>query len=281
MRNMDKPGRQQRPIKKNIVFLGAGNMAEALIKGMVGSGLVLPSCITATDTRPERLAYLRRKLRIKTLRDNRTAVGNADIIFLAVKPQQMESVLSETGASLRPSQIVISIAAGITSGYIERFLPKGTPVIRSMPNTPALLGAGAIALAAGKCATRAHIALSKILFSVSGAVVELPEAQINAVTALSGSGPAYVFYLAEAMTKAGVALGLPDDIAALLARQTVFGAGKMLGELSTPTAELRRNVTSPGGTTAAAIEVLEKNKFADTLCRAIGRAEKRARELAR
>jgi pyrroline-5-carboxylate reductase len=274
-------GRGPRQITKKIVFLGAGNMAEALISGLVAGRVAPSSSITATDMRPERLAYLRRKRGIKTERDNRAAVRNADILVIAVKPQHIEALLNETGTSVRRTQLVISIAAGITTEYIERFVPAGTPVIRVMPNTPALLGAGAIAIAAGRNAKRGHMALAKKFFAASGSVVELPEDRINAVTALSGSGPAYVFLLAEAMEQAGIAMGLPADVAALLARQTVYGSGLMLGKLPAPAAELRKNVTSPGGTTAAAIEIFAAKGFHELVRLALEGARDRARELAK
>jgi pyrroline-5-carboxylate reductase len=274
-------GRGPRQITKKIVFLGAGNMAEALISGLVAGRVAPSSSITATDMRPERLAYLRRKRGIKTERDNRAAVRNADILVIAVKPQHIEALLNETGTSVRRTQLVISIAAGITTEYIERFVPAGTPVIRVMPNTPALLGAGAIAIAAGRNAKRGHMALAKKFFAASGSVVELPEDRINAVTALSGSGPAYVFLLAEAMEQAGIAMGLPADVAALLARQTVYGSGLMLGKLPAPAAELRKNVTSPGGTTAAAIEIFAAKGFHELVRCALEGARDRARELAK
>lgn len=268
-------------LKKRIVFLGSGNMAEALISGLVKSGLVAPANVMSTDPRAERLQYLKKKLKIATTVDNRSAAKNADVIFIAVKPQQMETLLEDIGPAVTARQLVISIAAGITSSYIERFLPRGTAVVRAMPNTPAQLSAGAIAVAPGAYAGARHMALAKKLFATAGTVIELTEEAMNAVTALSGSGPAYVFLLCEAMEKAGVRMGLSAEVARRLARQTVFGAGKMLSELAAPADELRRNVTSPGGTTAAAIEHMEQSGLTEIVCQALERAKDRARQLSK
>lgn len=268
-------------INKKIAFIGAGNMGEALLAGLLTCKTVPLKNIIAADVRKERLAYLKKKYRVATTDKAAEAIGRADVVFLSIKPQYMEQLLQEAGGGIRKTQLVISIAAGITTRFIERFLPKGTPVIRSMPNTPALLGAGAIAVAKGKYAGRKDIELAMQLFSGSGMVLELPESKINAVTAVSGSGPAYVFYLCEAMTRGGVLAGLPKETADKLARATVLGAGKMLAAMATPAQELRRNVTSPGGTTEAAIAYLESNDFIEIMAQAIDRARKRAGELAK
>ncbi len=266
---------------KRIVFLGAGNMAEALVSGLVNSNLVSPSFITVTDVRPERLQYMADKYAVAVTPDNKAAVARADIIFLAVKPQQIEKVLQDIADTVRPAQIVVSIAAGITTGFIEKLITKGTPVIRTMPNTPALLSAGAVALCGGSSAGQYHRDIVKSLFLPVGMVVELTEDKLNAVTALSGSGPAYVFYLAEAMEQAGKEMGIPDDLSSRLARQTVFGAGKMLAELPATAAELRKQVTSPGGTTEAAIGYMQEKDFLRTVKDAVIQAQKRAQELSK
>jgi pyrroline-5-carboxylate reductase len=268
-----------KPLKYTIAFLGACNMAEALISGIVGSGLVSPAQVLASDVRPERREYMKKKFRIRVYTDNTEAVRKSDIVFFAVKPQQMPVVLKEIGPCVTASKFMISIAAGITTRSIERSFKAKVPVIRAMPNTPALLSAGAIAVARGKYATPAHQKCAEQLFSTVGITVALPEKHINAVTALSGSGPAYVFYLTEAMIQAGKKLGLPKDVAVLLARQTVFGAGSMLARLPLAPEELRRNVTSPGGTTAAAIGVMESKEFLSIVEEAVRRACERAREL--
>ena len=269
-------------LAKTVAFMGGGNMAEALVKGIVDSGLVAPGRLIATDVRPERRAYLARTYRIKTLERNSEAVRAADIIFIAVKPQQIEVLLREIGHFVSPRQLVISIAAGITSGYIEHFLPRRTAVVRAMPNTPVLLKKGAIGIAKGKHVSSVQFSIAKKLFATAGVVAEFAEKDIDAVTALSGSGPAYVFYLAEAMVEAGVAMGLRRAAAEALTRQTIFGAGSMLalsGEQGA--AELRRKVTSPGGTTEAAITVLQKKKWSAILIDALLHAQKRSHELSR
>jgi len=268
-------------IKKRIAFLGAGNMAEALISGLTGSRLVPAKSILASDISRERLAYIKKKYRVAPATDNAAAVQKSDIIFLAIKPQQMESVLTGLAGAVKPEQLYISIAAGITTTFIEKYLPSGTAVVRAMPNTPALVGAGAIGLCGGKWARKNDIKTALALFSSVGMALELPEKLLNAVTAVSGSGPAYVFYLAEAMAQAGEELGLPKEVAEKLARQTVFGAGTMLAKLPETAAELRRRVTSPNGTTEAALKYLEKKNFLPVVGQAIKQAHKRADELTR
>lgn len=268
-------------LNKQILFFGAGNMAEALIGGIAGAGLVAPNMITATDIKPERLAYLKKKFGITVAADPAAAARAAHVIFLAVKPQQMEAALKTLAPFVKKNCLLISIAAGITAKYVGSFMKSGTPVVRSMPNTPALLGAGAIAIAGGEHATNTHLALAQKLFETSGTVVTLPEKALDAVTALSGSGPAYVFLLAEVLQQAGEKMGLPVELAASLARQTVFGAGKMLAELDTPASELRRNVTSPGGTTEAALRRLEEGGYSQLFTEAVLAARKRAGELSR
>jgi pyrroline-5-carboxylate reductase len=269
----------RKPRKTSIVFIGAGNMAEALIAGLITRKTVAPRQIIAVDVRPERLAALKKKYRIETETDAASAVSRGAVIFLSVKPQQMAGALKTIAAVSRPAQLFISIAAGVTTAFIENLLPAGTPVIRSMPNTPALVAAGAIAIAPGRATGKTHLARARKLFAAAGMVVELPEEQINAVTALSGSGPAYVFLLVEAMAAAGTAAGLPPKIAGQLARQTIVGAGAMLAAAEDDPAELRRRVTSPGGTTEAAIRSFEQNNFSSLVAQAVAAARNRAREL--
>ena len=264
-------------MNKNITFIGAGNMAEALISGFLKSGLVSKSRITASDIKSARLSYLKKKYGIRTEKINHDAVKNADIVFLAVKPQQTEDVLCGLSLYVRRSQIVISLAAGITTKFIEKYLKAA--VIRSMPNTPALVGEGAIALSKGSLASARDLAAAKDLFSAVGTVVTLNEKYMNAVTALSGSGPAYVFYLAEAFEKAGEHLGLSREISTVLARQTIFGAGKLLKQSKLNSSALRTMVTSPGGTTEAAIKHFEKHEFLNIVYGAVKEAAKRARKI--
>ena len=256
-------------------------MAEAIIAGLVKSGQNLPKDIIVLDVNPVRRELLKKKYKVNVTDTSKTSIEGSGVVILAVKPQVIEGLLKETGRYFKPGQLVVSIAAGITIGYIERFLKPGIPVVRTMPNTLLLCGAGATAVSGGKYAEKQHIETVKKLFSVSGSVVKIPESKLNAVTALSGSGPAYVFYLAELLKAAGIKMGLKDDIADKLSRQTVYGAGKMLKERDSAASELRKNVTSPGGTTEAALNYLFKKDFAGIFIEAVKQAEQRADELAR
>jgi pyrroline-5-carboxylate reductase len=262
-------------MNKTIAFIGAGNMAEALIRGLLAGKTVAPRQIIAADIRPDRLEYLAGKFGIRT-----GEVTGADIIILAVKPQQMSDVFSSF--ILHPSSLplFISIAAGITTSWIEKELGGQPRVVRVMPNTPALVGAGAAALCKGRYATDEDLATAEEILGAVGVAVRVQEKLMDAVTALSGSGPAYIYYMVEALIGAGVEAGLPEDVAGKLAIQTAFGAGKLLAESGETPEALRKKVTSPGGTTEAALKVLSDRKFAEILNEAVQAAAKRARELA-
>ena len=264
---------------KTIVFLGAGNMGEALIRGLLSAKTVLPSQIIATDVRAEQREFLAKKFRVRTLNDNAEAVRVADIVVLAVKPQQMGEVLAGFKPVMSPSKLVVSIATGVTTDFIERELGDKARVVRVMPNTPALVGVGAAALAKGAHATDDDLEAAESIFAAVGISVRVEEKLLDTVTALSGSGPAYVFYMTEAMIKAGVAAGLDEGLAKKLAVQTVYGAGKLLVESGEEPASLRRKVTSPGGTTEAALKVMSERKLEEVFAEAIKAAEKRSREL--
>ena len=264
-------------MNKNITFIGAGNMAEALISGFLRSGIVLKNRLTAADVRSGRLNFLKKKYGIRTEANNVVAVKGSDIIFLAVKPQQMETVLSGISSSVRRTQLVISLAAGIKTTFIEKFL--NAAVVRSMPNTPALAGEGAIAISKGRWASGKDMMTAEKLFSTVGIVVKVKEELLNAVTALSGSGPAYIFYMAEAFEKAGMDMGLSEEVSRELSSQTIYGAGKLLKQGNLKASELRRLVTSPGGTTAAAISHFEKHEFLKIVKNALKEAKKRAGEI--
>ncbi|HUJ11694.1 MAG TPA: pyrroline-5-carboxylate reductase [Verrucomicrobiae bacterium] len=264
-------------LNKKVAFIGAGNMAEALIRGLLATSAVAPSEIVATDIRPERLEFFTKTLGIGAARDNASAANDAEVLVLAVKPQQT----SEALASLRPPPAVlfISIAAGVTTSRIERELGGRVRVIRAMPNTPALVGAGATALARGAHATNEDLATAETILGAVGLVVRVDETQMDAVTALSGSGPAYVFLVVEAMIKAGVAQGLTESLAKKLAVQTVYGATKLLMESPDEPQALRRKVTSPGGTTEAALKVMTDRKLVKTFAEAIKAAAHRSKEM--
>lgn len=264
---------------KHIVLVGGGNMGEALVAGLVRSASWKPSQITVTDVRSEQLARLQSTYKVRVSSDNRRAVREADVVLLAVKPQHMVHVLEELGPVIRRTQVVLSIAAGIPLRWMEKYLVKGVPVIRVMPNTPALVGAAASAMACGRWVKPSHEKLAASILKTVGTISAVSERDLDAVTAISGSGPAYVFYLAEAMKEAGRRLGLPPHVADGLVRQTVFGTGKLLAHSHEEPETLRRRVTSPGGTTEAALKVLEKAGVQSTLVRAIQQAHRRAYEL--
>jgi len=266
---------------KRLVLVGGGNMGEALVAGLVRSGHWKPSQITVCDVRHDQLAQLQLRYKVRASADNRWAVRDASIILLAVKPQHMKHVLQDLGPVIRQSQLVLSIAAGITTRLIEKFMARGVPVIRIMPNTPALVSMGAAAMARGRWARPEHERVAQGILETVGTVVRVTEHQMDAVTALSGSGPAYVFYLAEALTEAGQALGLAPHVVDGLVRQTIKGAGVLLAQSHEEAQTLRRRVTSPGGTTEAALKVLDKARLKATFIRALKRASDRSRELSK
>lgn len=266
-------------LRQKIVFLGAGNMAEALISGIVKGRLAGKEKIIATDIRKERIIYLKKKLGIGVTTNNQEAVKRGEIIILAVKPQQIKELLGEIGNLVTKKQLVISIAAGIPTRYIEKFFKQKVQVVRVMPNTPALVREGTSVITSGKYAQKKHLQIVKKIFSAVGYVAELPEKLLNAVTALSGSGPAYVFYLAEILSEAAKKMNLPENIAQKLVNQTILGAGKMLKITGESGQMLRQKVTSPGGTTEAAIKYLQSKKFKEIFAQAVLKARKRAQEL--
>jgi pyrroline-5-carboxylate reductase len=264
---------------KTIAFIGVGNMGGALIRGLFAAATVKPEQIIATDVRPERLEMFSRTFGIRTASDSAKAVANADIVLLAVKPQQMSEVLSSL--SPHPSALIISIAAGVPTSRIEAELGGSTHVIRVMPNTPALVGAGAAALCKGRFATDDDLAIAETILSAVGITVKTEEKFLDAVTALSGSGPAYIFFVTEALIKAGIEAGLSEDIARKLTIQTVAGAAKLMVESGESPAELRRRVTSPGGTTEAAIKVFNDRRLTEIFIEAINVATRRGQELSK
>ena len=264
---------------KTIAFIGAGNMGEALIRGLLSTKTVKPSQIIATDVRAERREFFARTFGVRAVADNADAAKSADIIVVAVKPQQMNEALASVKSVAVKSKLFISIAAGVTTARIERELGGQPHVVRVMPNTPALVGAGAAALAKGAHATDEDLTTAEAILGAVGITVRVEENLLDAVTALSGSGPAYVFHVAEAMTRGGVAAGLDEALARRLAIQTVYGAAKLMAESGEAPAELRRKVTSPGGTTEAALKVMSERKLEEIFVEAIRAAEKRSREL--
>lgn len=266
-------------IQSKIAFLGGGNMAEALIKGMQKAGVVRPEQMLVNDVSSERLEYLKRTYGIVIEKSTKEAAAAAGIVLLCVKPQVIDVVLSKIVAAADKSKLVISIAAGVTIERIEKMLSGEPRVVRVMPNTPALVLAGAAGVAAGSRATADDIALVQEIFGAVGRSVVVEEKMMDAVTGLSGSGPAYVFVIIDALSDAGVKAGLPRPLALELAAQTVFGSAKMVLETKEHPGKLRDMVTSPGGTTIEGLHALEKGKFRATLMNAVQAATERSKEL--
>jgi pyrroline-5-carboxylate reductase len=268
-------------VNPKIAFIGGGNMASAIIGGLVAQGFDAGT-ITVSDPMPETLARLATVAPVSTTMDNLAAIQNADVVVLAVKPQVMAQVcrpLAEKLAQTKP--LIISIAAGITLLSLQQWLGDGITIVRSMPNTPALVKTGATALFGNTHTRQRERDLADQLLRAIGITVWTDsEAQLDAVTALSGSGPAYFFLVMEAMIAAGTALGLKPDVATQLTLQTALGAAKMAIDSDVDAAELRRRVTSPGGTTLAALTVMEERGLRDTFAQALTAADQRSRELA-
>jgi pyrroline-5-carboxylate reductase len=267
---------------KTIGFLGAGNMGEALIKGLLHTGLIPPGAILAADARPERLREVEKLYGIQTLPDNPALVKGADVVILAVKPQVIADVLKEVGPALAPKHLLISIAAGFSTAALRSHLPgKGVRLIRVMPNTPALVLEGATAIARASGLQPGDLETAEEIFGAVGKVVVLEEGLMDAVTGLSGSGPAYIALVVEALADGGVKMGLDRGTALSLATQTVLGAARLLLETRMHPGQLKDMVSSPGGTTIAGIAALEEAGLRRALISAVERATLRSRELGR
>jgi pyrroline-5-carboxylate reductase len=262
---------------ETIAILGGGKIGEALLSGLL-RGARTASDVVVSEKHPERAGYLAETFGVQVT-DIPAAVKQADVLVLAVKPQDIDTLLAEVAKTVEPRQVVVSVAAGITIRHIERALPADIPVVRCMPNTPALVDQAMTAVSAGTHATDEHLAVAESVLASVGRVVRVPEYQLDAVTALSGSGPAYFFYLVEAMIDAGILLGLPRALAAELIVQTAVGSATMLRDSGEHPVQLREAVTSPGGTTIAAIRELEVHGVRAALLAAIEAAAERSREL--
>jgi pyrroline-5-carboxylate reductase len=262
-------------------ILGAGNMAEAIASGVIRAGLLRADQILASDVSAERRAAFTKATGIPTTSNNVEVARDTATLLLSVKPQHMAGLLKEVADVLSPSALIVSIAAGIGSRFIESQLGPHAKwrVIRTMPNTPMLIGEGMVALARGQNATEQDAVFTRKLFESAAEVIDVEESQIDAVTAVSGSGPAYFFYLVEQMIAAGTELGLSDTQSRTLAIKTALGAARMLATSPETPQELRRRVTSPGGTTQAAISVMEANQWGPTTIQALKAAAHRGREL--
>ncbi|MFC5712270.1 pyrroline-5-carboxylate reductase [Thalassorhabdus alkalitolerans] len=264
----------------HVTFVGAGSMAESIIGGLLSKELLAPEQITATNnSEKERLTYLSDQYGINTTSDKEAAVGKANIVVLAVKPKHVEEAISDIQSVLGENQLLISVLAGISTAYIQKLCQKEIPIIRTMPNTSAKVGASATAMTPGSFASKQDLAVSQSLFQAIGTVTTLEEGKLDAVTGLSGSGPAYVYYIVEAMEQAARETGLEEQEAKELIIQTLYGASKRLQNTDKSSRELYKEVMSPGGTTEAAFEVLESHGVQHGLQKAIERAVKRSEEL--
>ena len=258
-------------------FIGAGNMAEAIAAAAIRAGVLSPAQMIAADPNPDRRAVFA-TMGIETSEDNVALVSQSEQVLLAIKPQMLEKVVTPLAVAVGPQHVLISIMAGIGSAKLERVLGKKARVVRVMPNTPVMVGEGMAGIAVGMGTEPGDDELAYRLFSAAGKAVRVQEKALDAITAVSGSGPAYVFYLAEAMERAAKELGLGKDAAALVA-QTLVGAAKLLAQSPDSAAELRRKVTSPGGTTEAAINLMQSAGVGDAICTGIKAAQTRSREL--
>ena len=259
-------------------ILGAGVMGETLLSGLVRAGRRVDDLIVG-EKRPERARELEERYGV-TVVSNRDAARKADTVALVVKPQDMADLLEEISPDLRPGQLLVSLAAGITTTFIESRVPEGVAVVRVMPNTPALVDEGMAAISPGSHCDDEHLAEAESLMASTGKVLRVPERQMDAVTAISGSGPAYLFFVVESMIEAGVHLGLPRTTATELVVQTLVGSATMLRETGSHPVVLREQVTSPGGTTAAALRELEIHRVRAAFLAAMEAARDRSRELA-
>mgnify|MGYP000221111082 CR=1 FL=1 len=264
-----------------LAVLGAGNMAEAIVRGILAADTIPAARIVACDVSARRREFFERTLGVRAVESPAEASAGASRILLSVKPHQVREVLAAAAGSIGPDCLVVSICAGISAARIERLLhPIPRPrVVRTMPNTPLLVGEGAVAIAAGTHAGAQDMAAARALFAGSALVVEVPESQLDAVTALSGSGPAYFFLLVEHMIRAGVEMGLAPETARDLAVRTAAGAARMLEKTGESPQELRRKVTTPNGTTHAAVSTFERLGLPAAVGEALRAAAERSRQL--
>ena len=266
---------------KKITIIGGGKMGSIIAQGLIENKIASSKDIIITDIDASRLDFLRSSMKLKVSTNNEKTAKNADIIIIAVKPQNMAATLKEISSVIDKSKLVISIAAGITTNFIEKSLAKGVRVVRVMPNTPALVGKGAAAVSGGSRAKASDVKLTRAIFNAVGVSVEVEEKYMDAVTGLSGSGPAYFFLIIEALIEAGLKTGLSRSLSKHLAAQTMLGAAHLCLESDKEPAQLREMVTSPGGTTAAGLKVMEEENLRKTIIAAVEAATKRSKELAK
>lgn len=262
-----------------IGFIGTGNVASAILGGIVPAGLAQAQYVWGFDKDPNRLNAAREIAPFNSCRSNREVLEKSDAIILAVKPKDVPSVLEELKGHATPKHLFISVCAGIKTSYIEEMLGDKVRVVRVMPNTPALIKCGASALAKGANATEEDLSLALAFFDVIGVAVEVDEKDLDAVTGLSGSGPAYIFYMTECLVKAGVEVGLSPEVAEKLTKQMVLGAARMMVERKETLKTLREMVTTPGGTTAAGFSVMHAANYEQIMIDTVRRATERSGEL--
>jgi len=267
------------PLGKTIAFVGGGNMTEALVTGLLKAGITRAGDLYATDIRPERCAHLAERYSIETGRTNSEAAALGQILILSVEPQVMDQVLDEIRPAVKVDHLVISVAAGYPITRAAAHLLPGVRIVRAMPNTPSSILEGVTALAVGPKVTEQDWAVARTIFESVGKVVVVEERLMDAVTGLSGSGPAYVYLMIEALADGGVKMGLSRPVAELLAAQTVLGAARMLIESGEHPAQLKDRVASPGGTTIAGLHKLEEGRVRATLIAAVEVATRRSQEL--
>ncbi len=265
---------------RRIAILGAGKIGESLLAGLLSSGWRQPEEIVVTGRRPERMGELAERYGVEATLSNPEAVARAGVVVIAVKPQDFDVLLGEIGGVLTPEQTVLSVAAAIPTAAIEQRVAPGVPVVRAMPNAPATVHEGVAGVCPGAHADDAHLVVAEDVLAHVGSVVRVPERYMDAVTAVSGSGPAYFALLAEAMIEAGILLGLSREITTQLVVQTMLGTARLLRDEQMHPVELREAVTSPGGTTIRAIRELERAGVRAAFLNAIQAAMERSRELA-
>jgi pyrroline-5-carboxylate reductase len=264
---------------KKLAVIGVGKLGEALISGLLKQGDLKKDDIAGSIAHQESTKRVCERLGIQVTLDNREVVKNKDIIILSVKPQNMDSVLKEIADVVKPQQLVISVAASVTTGFVQERLHEKIPVVRAMPNTPCVINAGMTGLCGGNHARKEHLDMAEAIFKCVGEAIFLDESLMDGVTALSASGPAYLYVVIESLAEAGVKLGMPRDVSTLLAAQTMYGAARMLLDSKAHPALLKDMVTTPAGCTIDGLMELEEGKLRVTLIKAVVKAAERAREL--
>lgn len=267
--------------KTALAVIGAGKVGEAILRGLIASGRRRPGEIVVTAAHSARVSEVSRRLGVRGAASNAEAVRGAAMILLGVKPNQVDAVLREIAPHVTADQLVVSVASSASTAFMEKRLRPGVPVVRAMPNTPAMIGRAMTALAAGRHAGEAHLALAREVFDAVGRTLVVDETHLDAVTGLSASGPAFIFIVIESLAEAGVKVGLPRATATELAAQTVLGAGAMVLETGEHPAKLKDEVTTPSGTTIDGILELEEGGLRVTLIKAVVRATQRAAARAR